>query len=345
VEERGAHVLAAAASGAEAFFTALGGDAERIAGTAGIAMNQLGLPTEALDLAAYCRLFEEAARQTGHGNLGLWFGQQFQPGMLGLIGYIALASPTAAAAVANFAQDFHHHQAATHTALTRQGGLLRFDYRIVDPAIGRRRQDAELTMGMVCNLLRHALGPGWVPEEIHLEHRRPEQADQHRDAFQARVRFGQSGNAVLFRADGLDRPMPQADPRLLDMLRATLARVAYTATPDAAGRDAAARALMARIQAEIRAALPGGQVSLGRIADALGMARWTLQRRLDGLGLSFSAVLDDTRRTDALRHLGVLHTPVGEIAALLGYAEASAFSRAFKGWTGLSPRAWRAGRA
>lgn len=330
-------VLAAAAAGVERFMTERGGDIDRIAGRAGLCTRQFALPTDRLSLDGYCRLFHEAARETGDGNLGLWFGQQFQPQMLGLIGFVALLSATVEEAVSNLATHFGYHQALTHTRLVRAGPLMRLEYAILDPAITERRHDAELTLGMFTNLLRHALGPDWTPQAVCFAHPQPEQANAHREAFQADVHFGQSVNALVFRAADLHRPMPDANPVMLDIMRASLIALARGHTPAVAQPPT----LREQAHALILRDLPTGAGSIATLAAQLDMPAWTLQRRLAEQDLSYSSLLESVRYAEAQRLLRLPEHDISTITARLGYSETSAFSRAFRKWSGLSPRHWR----
>jgi len=326
------NILAAAANGVRGFIAAQGGDADSVFVRVGVDERQLGDPKLALDLAAYVGMMEVAAAQTGNDNFGLWYGQQFRPAMLGLIGEIALASPTLGAALSNLAQLFPYHQQATETRLVRDGALLRLEYRILDGEILDRRQDAELTMGMFANVFRHCLGGRWVPEEIHCEHVRPENWREHQAAFGAPVHFGQRTNAVVFRDHDLDRPMPEGDLGRLTRLRDELLSVAG---------GTGAVTFLDRVKGEVRSRLPDGTPAVEDVAEALGFARWTLQRRLSDWGVSYSDVIDHVRRDLAALYVRQRHVPVAEIGFMLGYSELSAFSRAFRRWFGVSPQAYR----
>ena len=87
-------MLAAATTGFKAFLSRNGGTADRVFAQVGLAENQLNDINLPVDLGSYVRMMELAAAETGNDNFGLWFGQQFKPEMLGLIGAIAIASPT-----------------------------------------------------------------------------------------------------------------------------------------------------------------------------------------------------------------------------------------------------------
>ena len=95
------------------------------------------------------------------------------------------------------------------------------------------------------------------------------------------------------------------------------------------------------MQQHVRAALANGDAGLSAVARRLGTSEASLYRQLRQRGVEFSALVAGLRRELALAHLAQPHLPLTEIALLLGYSELSAFSRAFRGWTGVSPIAYR----
>ncbi|NOT40136.1 MAG: helix-turn-helix transcriptional regulator [Alphaproteobacteria bacterium] len=84
-----------------------------------------------------------------------------------------------------------------------------------------------------------------------------------------------------------------------------------------------------------------GDVSMDKIAETMAMSRQTLFRKLKGEGTTFEKVLDELRHNMALHYLGGKKVSINETAYLVGFSEAAAFSRAFKRWTGKSPREMR----
>jgi AraC-like DNA-binding protein len=85
--------------------------------------------------------------------------------------------------------------------------------------------------------------------------------------------------------------------------------------------------------------LKGGDVSMKTIAGKLGVSRQTLFRKLKSEGLTFEKVLDELRYKLALHYLSGKKMSVNQTSYLLGFSDPAAFSRAFKRWTGSSPRA------
>jgi AraC-like DNA-binding protein len=77
------------------------------------------------------------------------------------------------------------------------------------------------------------------------------------------------------------------------------------------------------------------------VANKLNMSRHTLYRKLKKEGVSFQSLAEDVRQAEAKRHLEENSVSISEVAYLLGFSELSAFSRAFKRWTGESPAQYR----
>jgi AraC-like DNA-binding protein len=327
-------VLASAATGIGDHIARHGGDLVAICGRCGIDPETAGQPTVSLDLSAYCALFEEAARQTGQGNFGLWFGNRFKPRDLGLIGYAAVSSPTLGSALENFVQLFAHHQQSTLMRIVDAGdGLARLEYQIRVPDILARRQDAELSLGMFLNIMRENLGTSWAPLEVHFEHPRPEAWREHEQAFDAPVYFAQPTNALVFRRDLFARPMPAPDLKLLSIARMCLETVGV--------HGVARQSLADRVRSEIRTRLASGYPALEDVANALRLTPGAIQRDFNRHNMSYKDVVEEVRKGLAFVYLRQRELPLSEIAFLLGYSELSAFSRAFSRWVGTSPRHYR----
>ena len=327
-------VLAPAATGVTKFIKRFGGDADRVFGEAGVDPESIGNPTAGLGLKSFCTLFESASRNTGNGNFGLWFGNQFLPNDLGLWGYTAITAPNMAAALDNLTTLFRFHQQCSMLRLSRTtDDMMLLEYQVRDPQIIERRQDAELSLGMFLNVFRHCHGPHWRPEEIHFEHPKPESSQEHQKAFDAPIFFNQKTNAIMFTDQALHQKMPTCDLKLMTIMQICLESLG-TGTP-------LNQNLTDRIRNMVRIKLPEGCPTLEQIADALHMSTSAIQRNLAWDGLSYTDLLEETRRNLAEMYLRQRNLSLSEIAYLLGYSELSAFSRAFRRWSGSSPRAYR----
>ncbi len=212
-------------------------------------------------------------------------------------------------------------------------GLVRLEYQITAASIIDRRQDAELSLGMFRNLIRECCGAHWGPEEVHFEHPKPAMAKDHETAFDAPVYFSQPTNALLFRPEILDRPMPSSDLRLLAVMQTCLEQMS-------ADRPAK-HPLTDRVCTTIRAKLVDGCPTLEQVAGHLRSPAAAICRELHDAGTTYTEVVESVRRDLAMSYVRQRRLPFSDIAILLGYSELSAFSRAFRRWTGASPREWR----
>jgi AraC-like DNA-binding protein len=98
---------------------------------------------------------------------------------------------------------------------------------------------------------------------------------------------------------------------------------------------------LSSVRRAIAESLRDGEPSLSRVAKKLAMSPRSLQRQLQEYGMKFKKIVNDTRRQSAQIYLKDRKNSLTEIAFLLGYSEASAFNRAFKRWTGLTPSGYR----
>lgn len=325
-------VLSAAASGLSEFIGSQGGDVDRIFGISGIDAEKLACPTQSLDLVNYCRVMEEAARQAGIDNFGLHYGKQFRPQALGLIGYIGLCSPTLEQALRNVVAAFPFHQHNTFIQMADKGDVWQLDYQVRHGAILNRRQDAELTLTMLLNMVRDVAGRSWAPREVHFEHPRPEQWHEHCKVFDAPVYFDQPCNSLLIAKRDLQRTMPEHDPLLLLVMQDAIRRLNMPVTT---------QGCVNQTRTQIHLQMVNGEPSLDEVAEKLGLSSWSLQRRLKEENTSFSQQVDVVRREMATHYLQQPNLSVSEMALLLGYSEVSAFSRAYRRWFGCSPRSSR----
>ncbi|MBT4891013.1 MAG: AraC family transcriptional regulator [Rhodospirillales bacterium] len=334
--ERGfapSRVLSSAASGVIDKIQNCGGDPDSILGRANINTRDLDGPANELYLTHFCRLFEEAAEQTGNDNFGLQFGDAFKPNQLGAIGYAAMSSPTLSAALRNMEVYFPAHQSKTSFGLLQDSDIIWLSYKILDEHIENRRQDAELSIGIFCNIFRHCLGDDWAPLEIRFEHAIPDHPSEHEKRFNAPVRFGRRTNAIAFRRSDLDARMPTQDPYLFSVIEPFLkSRCELLIDPVGFAE---------MVRNHIMLNLGDAPPTMSEIADILGLSGASFQKRLREYGLTYQDLLNAARQELAVHYLKDPEIQVTEVAYRLGYSELSAFSRAFRAWAGMSPQRYR----
>lgn len=136
-----------------------------------------------------------------------------------------------------------------------------------------------------------------------------------------------------FEARWLDLPVVQNEQSLREFLRQVPASLLIKYRDQASITERIRRLLRSHLQREM--------LSLDEVSRLLAMTPQTLRRRLRDEGQGFQALKDDLRRDAAIELLARPDMTLAEIAAQLGFSEASTFHRAFKGWTGVAPGEYR----
>lgn len=307
---------------------------------AGIDPAVLTDPDNRVPFAAYVTLMREAKAMTGDTALALHYAEELDMGQFSVVGLIADAAETMLHA---FAQLNRYGQlvvevdglvdGARFTLEPSADGLWLIDNR-ADP-----NAFPELTES---TFARMTVGSRQFDDEpfiraVHVTHPAPPHVAEYDRIFRVPVMFDSTRNAALL------------DHRWLTFKLAPAPRFAFgilTSHADALLRDLeASKSLRARVERLILPILHTGEAGVDRIAGELGLSRQTLFRRLKTEGATFEKILDDLRRRMALDYLGARKVSVNETAYLVGFSDPAAFSRAFKRWTGHSPRTLRAARA
>lgn len=327
-------VLACAAHGMIEFLENLSLDPDSVLSDVALTRPQVTDGSSRIPLPQYCRLFARTAQRAHHDNVGLDFAALFRPEELGFLGYLAVSAPTLGQSLRTMTECLPLHQEGTIFELEKTDtGLMALTYMVLDGSLADRRHDAEFSLAVALHLFHAALGSRWAPEEVHFMHPRPDDARAHELAFGAPIYFQQPCNRVLFDPQVLGAAMPRADRNLHDLISRTWAEPNHLAArqPD----------LLARARSQISRTLESGDCELAKIANLCGVPAWTLKRRLNEAGLTFQKLVTDTRRDMAIEYLCDYRLSVTETALALGYSETSAFSRAFRQWTGQSPSDYR----
>jgi AraC-like DNA-binding protein len=191
-----------------------------------------------------------------------------------------------------------------------------------------------LIHGLACWLA----GRGLALDSVVFPYRRPAHAGDYALIFTEDSRFaptvpGGKGTLVAsFNANLLDLPIRRDEAALDAFLDGAPGKITTLYRRD--------REMVIRVRDLLRAALPGTP-GLDEIAGRLHLSARTVHRRLEEEGSSFRAIKDALRRDMALARLGKTRDSIATIAADLGYADPSAFYRAFVGWTGMAPVYYR----
>jgi AraC-like DNA-binding protein len=167
------------------------------------------------------------------------------------------------------------------------------------------------------------------PLEARFSHSPPAYADEYERILRLPVRFDAGEDGVLFPISMIDSLNPSADAALRQLLQRHAA--------DQLARIPTNARLSQRVRACIRSMLPLGALSADAVAAQFSMSNRTLRRRLQEESTNYQEILDDVRAEMARHYLTEEKQGIDEVAFLLGFSDQSAFTKAFRRWTGKTP--------
>lgn len=192
----------------------------------------------------------------------------------------------------------------------------------------------EATFSATVVVLQAMTETDMAPIGISFKHGAPSSLKSYRDAFQCPILFGQAHNYIAYKTTDLETRTAKADASINKFL---VERV----EEETRGIEASSMKIASDVENLIKDALPSGIPSIVQIGEHMGMSSRTLTRRLSDSGFTFRGLVRQTQEEMAKGLLSNTSDTVSEIAFQTGFSEQSAFSRAFKRWTGQSPLEYR----
>lgn len=264
--------------------------------------------------------------------LGLDIATYVQPRHLGIMAYLALSCDHLGAALQRY-HDFHR--------LVYDGSPLRVGHeddhisiRWEEPEARACQITDEIAMALMVEFLKHFMGLDQVHVyEVHFSSPAPKHIARYEQYFQCKVRFSQPVTRLLLPVSELSRPVQHSDQTLQHLLMQQ-AQALLQQLPHSTQLDQ-------RLQQAILTGLQRDRYQIEQIAAQLNISVRQLQRHLQQQGSTYQQRVQQIRLMLADQYLQNPHLGLKEIALLLGYSEQSAFQRAFRHWTGQTPRQWR----
>ena len=311
-----------------------GASREQLLQAADITPDQIDDPAGRLSLQETWKLGAAALSLTGNGSLGFASGDRMPLTAHGNLGYALMCAGTPREAIAILERFWHLRGRGAQLMVSESEDRL-FMELVLELSAPDALRDM-LMSSMLTSMYRgiEFLIPQ-LPEQrqIWLYGEEPSGFDRWRSRLPT-VRFGmpQAGISLAGDIALLDQPLPTANPEALTLALAQCER--ESALVDDAD-DTLRRARAALVLGA------DGYPSPEALADSLHLTPRTLRRRLQEQGYSYQQLLEAARRRDSCQMLADPDLEIGRIGEALGYGDPANFTRAFKAWTGLSPREWR----
>jgi AraC-like DNA-binding protein len=297
---------------------------------------QLRDPDARIPLSAIVRLWHAAALHVADPTFGLRLGCEACAREFGLVGYTMAFSGTVSAALTRLARydRIVSDSLVVHLDDGPEGMWIRID---AEPALQAFRPAADARLAALLSVCREIAAAPIAPLIVHLPYRRPPDVKDYEKFFRAPLEFGAPATALLLSREDLVRPVSCSDEVLIGYLDQLAQQILTGLGAEKTIRD--------RVRRLLWSSLSDGVPDLEDMARRLAMSPRTLQRRLRDEGTTFAAVLTGFRQDMARPLLRDGRLAVSEVAFLLGYEDPSSFQRAFRRWSGRSPRAFRSAPA
>jgi AraC-like DNA-binding protein len=286
-----------------------------------------------LPVASQVRFLDLMADEMSDKLMGFHLMESVDLRYLGFFHYLIASSDNLGSALENMAR---------YSAIANEGIRLHVElgktFRIaIDYAGVSRLSDRHQIEGWITGVIRsvrQCAGRDLKPVRLRLMHQRIAESTQFDNFVGCHVQFGSSEDEIVFPGEAASLRLLGADDYLNRLLIAEFdkALARHRKPPGELRTD---------VENAIAPLLPNAQAQIDRVAEKLGMSPRTLRRRLTAEGVTFARILEELRLALAKHYLAEDGLSISRIAWLLGYTEVSAFSHAFRRWTGRSPRTGR----
>lgn len=312
----------------------MGQDPEAVIQSAAVDARLFEDPENVIDFPRAGRLLARCAACTARPDFGLLLGRSAGLDALGVVGLLVRHSPDAGTALRNLALRLLIHDRGAVPIFQVEGGQVLLGYSIYQPRVEGTRQIYDLALCIGRNIMRTLCGPSWHADGVRLPYRRPAETGAYRSFFQAPVYFDAERAVLVFSINVLRCPVQGADPVIYKALEERVAALEKQGVGD----------IVAQVRRVLRNLLFSGRGSIDEVAGIFEVHKRTLNRRLREYGLTFQELVEETRYHIARQMLRETDLAVVDVAAVLDYADAAAFTRAFRRWSGTTPAAWRKDR-
>jgi AraC-like DNA-binding protein len=304
---------------------------EQILAELGIDLTLFEDPENSISFVKAGQLLKLCAKHTGIPHFGLLVGQHAGPDSLGRLSEFAIHSPNVESALHNMILHLCIHDRGGIPTLTTNNATAIMRYAIYQALQGGGSQICMIALTNICNVMRALCGETWAPSQVMFTHSQPDDTHPYTSFFNAKVIFNSDVNALTFPDHWLQKSIPGADPQQYNALVQELTTI----------KSHMNIGLLEQARSLLHPLIVSGKCSEADLAQILSIHPRTLNRRLKEKETTFRSLVADVRYEISKQLLAESKTSILGITIILGYADASVFTRAFRRWSGESPKAWR----
>jgi AraC-like DNA-binding protein len=306
---------------------------ERFLAAAGIEPARLDDPDGRLNIDELNRIQEAALAVTGNPALGIHMGERASAPAYDVIGHLGTHAPTLRDCIEGLIR-FSRIVSDARPTLEERSDVATILFRFVGPPDSPpvRLRAEKAAVGCV-RVLRAYCGESATPREALFQHASPPYRAEYTRFFGGLERFAQPITALRFDRALLSREAVHKNPRLSTILTTEAERIVARLERHVTCAD--------RVRDLLMAQGAGDAASMAAAARRLGMSARSLRRRLASEGVTYPKIVEEMHVARAKRLLGELDRSVYQVAYELGFSDPSAFHRAFRRWTGMTPMQYR----
>ncbi len=307
-----------------------GFDRRKLIARSGLAAELFNQQKTRVSADVYIRLSKYLMREMQDESCGL-MGQRTKIGTFATMCQASINSPNLGRFLGRCSRFYGLVNDDLETRLSTEAGRARYSLTAVPGSVDAEEHVIMVMLALIHRLAGWAIGQPLVLERTCFTRKLPVYANDYNLLFESPVEFGAAENILQFSINYLDMPVVQDEQSLRELLQH--APMSFMTNLVADG------GLVSRVVNILRQSLPGTAPSIDDVAQQLNTSVATLRRHLSAAGCSYKQLKDNVRRDRAI-YLLSLNKPVEEVAECTGFAETTSFFRAFKRWTGSTPKAY-----
>lgn len=306
-------------------------DADALMGEFNIDPKLLADPNARFRMEQVNAFYQRVSGLIDDPNFGLQAAQFWHPSQMGALGYAWLTSETLLAAFRRYSRFIKIVSDVVQLEIIEGDDEVSLDTRFVQEEASRKYR-IDGAMATLIAMIRSNAGPGFHPKSISFIFNPPEDTSPYYALFQCPVIFNAPANRFTITREDACAPRSCSNTQLASLHDQFM--LEYVAKLDKEN-------IVERVKVAVTRELASGNISDALIAKKLFLTERTLQRRLQESGTTFKKLLTEVRIALADNYIRDSKLSLNEISFMLGFSELSSFSRAFKNWTGSSPRNYR----